>query len=1779
MTRIGQFPLHIDDIAGKSTDPGPDLKAKANALSPAKRALLEHRLRQRAASSREKPIQRRHQTVAPLSFSQELLWLVDQLAPDKVNYTVPRIMRLKGHLNIEALEGALTTIVDRHEVLRTSIVGGDGAPVQRVRPSAALAIDIIDLQKEPEASRFEHALAIIRTLLQRPFDLTRDDLLRPTVVCLAPDDQILLVESHHIASDGWSKGVMFDELEALYAANCHGLPHALPELPIQYSDYALWQREVLTDAVLKEERSYWRQQLAGAPALLEFPTAKRRPAAQSFEGKWQRVQFSKEILDAAQQFSMRESVTLFMTLLAAFDAFISRYTGQTDLVIGTPIAGRNRPEQEHLIGYFTNTLALRTDLSGDPTFREIVKRVRQTSLSAYEHQDLPFELLVKELRPDRTLSYSAVFQVMFSVGHGVQTVPRLQGLEATQLFVERGTSRFDLLFGATALPEGLALTCEYNTDIFEDDTIRQMIGCFETLLVAAVAEPDTHLSGLPLLKPHEIRQQVEEWNQTTCTYPEACLHTLFEEQVSRTPYATAVEDAGETLTYEQLDVRANKIAQWLLERGAGIETPVGVCLERSATFAAVLLGVLKAGCSCVLIDPSLPSGRVQQIADDADVLVLLTGRRVKAALGPGDRIVCLEDEMPAIERQTGVRPHVPLTPDHLAYILYTSGSTGLPKGVLLEHRGMVNHHAAVAREFGLTPADRVLQFSSLGFDICLEEMFPTWITGGTVVFRSEAMAGTEFLAWLERHRITVMDVPTAFWHAWVHDLKWMNARPPGSLRLLIVGGERASRAVHSVWRQFASGVRWLNTYGPTEASIIATVYEPPSTDAGQESEIPIGRPIANAQAYILDSRQRPVPIGVPGELYLGGVGVARGYLNRPEQTAERFVRNPFVPSGRLYRTGDVARYRADGNIEFVGRTDDQIKIRGFRVEPAEVSSVLAREPGVQQAVVVGVSRPEPQLVAYVVPVAGAQVDGEQLRNRLKLVFPSYMVPSAFVLLESLPITAHGKVDYARLPPPSISLAVADTPQEPRTRTPLEEMLVTIWERVLNRRPIGVRDDFFEVGGHSLLAVQLLSQVSRVIGVDLPLATLFMARTVEALAHRIEAGAEHQRLPTVIPIQPEGSGPALFCVVRPNVNALGYVFLARKLGHKQPVYGLQNTIDASKVLFTQSEYEQMAAEYIAAMREVQPNGPYLLIGLCEGAHIAFEMARQLHQNGDEIGLVVILDAWAEEHTRRRYLVRFHYQLLELRRLIRADNRVTLMSRKIRNVVRELGRAALGRFRPDADQDLRNTIDARFWPDPRHIPTYLGSVLLFRVHKQPYWRVRDPLMGWGRRALGGVEAITIRGEHPMILREPMVGTVAEVVGSRIASLAQVGKRVTSRDSDASEPVLISEWFPPAVGGSAELLANVYSRISDRTIAVITDAAGPIASEAGGASSFRVVRAPFGSNDGYLRPDSIRTHLRLVARLRKATPLGGVVHCGRALPEGWVALLSRRMGGRPYVCWTHGEELAYAASSREHSWMLKRVHRGASALIANSQHTANLLLALGNPPERVHVVHPGVDAERFRPSERGRGFRSALVRNDELMLLSVGRLMPRKGHALVIRALARIGRQVPALRYVIVGDGAERQRLRALAAEVGVEDCVQFLGEVPADDLPAYYAAADIFVHPNRVEGTEFEGFGLVFLEAAAAEVPSIGGRSGGVPEAVQDGVTGLLVSGEDVGELAAAVRRLAESAALRAQFGRAGRARVLKYFSWERAAAQVAAIDAQLRKKQGSVLAGPVRQSTV
>jgi amino acid adenylation domain-containing protein len=1367
---------------------GEEPNARAAGLSAAKRALLELRLKKGGKPAGRDAIPRRRQRdLVPLSFAQELLWLLDQLNPNLSVYSVPRAMRAQGPLDVGALRRVLDTIVNRHEVLRTTFALRDDHPVQVIAEQATVDLRQIDLSGVPAATQDQEVQRLLLEEALRPFDLARDLMFRAVLLKLAPEDHVLFLGTHHIASDGWSKSVLFEELKTLYGAYTNGQPSPLPELPIQYADFAVWQRQELEGKSLEKQLAYWKQQLAGAPPLLELHGDRPRPAVQTFRGAFVRVVYPKPLADAFKALSQKEGATLFMTLLAAFDAWVYRCTGQEDVVLGTPIAGRNRPEMEGLIGYFTNTLALRSDVSGNPTFRELLGRVRHMALAAYEHQDLPFEKLVVELKPERNLSYSPVFQILFSVGHVGAQVPDLPGLTTTPVEVDRGVTKFDLTVGMTDRKDGLAVNFEYSTDLYEAATISRMLESFRVLLEGIVANPDCRVNDLPLLPAAEREQVVAGWNDTRADLPQdARVHRLIEAQAERTPDAPAICFGGRQLTYRELNTRANQLAHYLRQQGVGPEVLVGLCVERSLDMAVGLLGVLKAGGAFLPLDPSYPKSRLDAMLRDARVPVLLTQQHLRERLPAHHAaVICLDADGPAIAAESDADPAAPVAPDHPAYVIYTSGSTGTPRGVVVTHRSLVNHNLAAIKLYGFGPDDRVLQAASLSFDIAVEEIFPTWVAGAAVVLRPPdlPLAGVPFLHWLGQNRVTVLDLPTAFWHEWVSDLSALREPLPESLRLVIVGGEKAQAPVFAAWRKLAGDrVRWVNTYGPTEATVIATAHEPAADD--EAAELPIGRPIANTQAYILDRSLRPVPVNVTGELYLAGVGVARGYLNQPGRTAERFLPCPFgtEPGARMYRTGDLARFRADGSIEFLGRADHQVKIRGFRIEPGEIEAVLGRHPAVREVVVLAredAAGPK-RLVAYVVP-GGEAPAARALQDYVRERLPDYMVPAAFVFLPALPKTPNGKVDRKALPAPGS----ADTPTGSAFVAPrdaVEAELAMLWESILGVRPVGVRDDFFELGGHSLLAVRLFARIQQVFGKSLSLATMFRAPTVEQLAEVLRQGDDPATWAPVIPIQPGGSRPPFFCVAAPNVNALGFVFLARRLGPDQPMYGLQSQYGGKRrQVYSREEYRAVAADYIAAMRQVQPQGPYFLGGTCEGSHIAFEMARQLTEAGQEVGLLAMLDAWPLENSSSYFLHAYvHYYMCRVR---------SLLSGGLRRWAREhltgpaLVRKLAGLFRrrparspgsapaPLPGEDWK----ARLWPGKDFVPPTIPTrITVFRIREQPYWRVRDEQLCWGTWTKSGVDVHYIPGRHDTILREPNVRILAEELGRCLERARADGKQ---------------------------------------------------------------------------------------------------------------------------------------------------------------------------------------------------------------------------------------------------------------------------------------------------------------------------------------------------------------------------------------------------------------------
>ena len=1047
----------------------------------------------------------------PLSFAQQRLWFLDQLAPGNLFYNIPMAVRLTGRLDVEALERSLNEILRRHEVLRTTFRAEGGKPVQVIAPELRLTLPVEDLSHLPEAEREAEAQRRVQEEAQRPFDLTQGPLLRVRLLKLGEEEHIATVTMHHIISDAWSMEVFLRELAILYEAFSQGRPSPLPDLPIQYADFAHWQREWLQGEVLERQLAYWKEQLKDQPLMLDLPTDRPRPAIQSWPGATKRFALPLELSKKLRALSREEGVTLFMTLLAAFQTLLYRYTGQTDISVGTPIANRNRAEIEGLIGFFVNTLVMRTDLSGDPSFREVLKRVREVTLGAYTHQDLPFEMLVEALQPERDLSHTPLFQVMFVLNNAPEKALELSGLHLSPLDVDRGTATFDLTLSLTERPEGLDGYIEYNTNLFDAATIERLVGHFQTLLEGIVADPGQSISRLPLLTEAERRQMLVEWNSTSAPYPQdQCIHKLFEVQVAERPEATAVSFEGAVLTYAELDRRANQLAHYLQKLGVGPEVLVGIAADRSLEMIVGILGVLKAGGAYLPLDPTYPPERLAYMLEDSNASVLLTQshlldrlgvqrkdvkRNPQSAIGNRQFTICLDTDWEVIAQEPDTVPQSDVTPDNLAYVIYTSGSTGRPKGTMLSHRGLINLTEVQRRALGLSPESRVLQFASASFDGSVWEIFMALCNGATLYLgRQETMASAlELAQLLQEEEISHATLPPSM-------LRVLPTDNLSTLQKIISAGEACTPELVERW---SPGRDFFNGYGPTETTVCASLYlcadrEPVGP--------PIGRPIANTELYVLDRNMEPVPVGIPGELHIGGVGLARGYLGRPELTAERFVPNPFStePGARLYKTGDLVRYLPDGNIEFLGRIDHQVKVRGFRIELGEIEAVLKQHPAVTDgAVVAREDVPgDKRLVAYVIPDHKPGPTVGELRGFLRQTLPEYMVPSAFVFLEALPLSPSGKVDRRALPAPDRTRPTLER-EYVAPRTPMEEKLAEICAELLGVEKVGVYDSFFELGGHSLLATQFISRVREAFDVEVPLRALFEHPTVAELAERIE----------------------------------------------------------------------------------------------------------------------------------------------------------------------------------------------------------------------------------------------------------------------------------------------------------------------------------------------------------------------------------------------------------------------------------------------------------------------------------------------------------------------------------------------------------------------------------------------------------------------------------------------------------------------------------------------------
>ncbi len=1088
-------------------------KQHAPLLSPTRRALLEKWKRGNTAGAAllQRIPRRLSDEAIPLSFQQQRLWFLDQLEPGNSFYTGTLPLEMQGKLRIDLLERSLNILIERHEALRTCFPAVNGQPYQQIAPLTALRLPVLDLDGLSENVAQQTIEQSILPAMQASLHLASGPLFLAYVVRRHASSHLLLLVMHHAIVDGLSVNILRQELTTIYKAFLSDTPLPLLALPLQYADYAVWQQAWMKSQEMEEQLRYWRERLQDAPVLLELPTDFPRPAVQTYRGAVLRQEIPPALASDLKSWSKQEGVTLFMTMLAAFQILLARYSGQTDIVVGIPIANRLQPELEALIGFFANTLVLRADLSARPTFRHYLRQVRARALEAYAHQEMPFERLVEVLQPPRSLSHNPIFQVTFSLDELTLSTSSMRDLEVRVLSLANATTtQFDLSLSILDTDQGMRILIQYSTDLFAEPTMARMAQHYLNLLSVILCTPDQPIDTLPLLSTREHGQILAAWNAHAEVVSSTwCIHELLMERARQTPEAVALIDGEHHVTFGALNSRANQLGWHLRALGVGPERLVALCLPRSVEMLVSLLGVLKAGGAYLPLDPAYPTRHLTSLLQDSQAELVLTLHALPTEVDAGRATVFdLASAWPRVVTENSAELASAVVPSNLAYVVYTSGSTGQPKGVLISHSALVSHSITLARRFDLCPEDRVLQFASLSFDVAAEEIFPTWLTGaGLVLHRSQSpLPLDELTALLWQQGLTVLNLPTSYWHHWTTNLAETGQGLPGSLRLLIVGSESASLEQLQNWRaQAGQPIDWRYAYGVTEATITSTLYDLPSTQTPDElaanATIPIGRPLENTQIYVLDAHLQPVPIGVTGNLYLGGVALARGYHRRPELSAERFIPHPFASEAgaRLYNTGDCARLRADGMLEFLGRNDTQLKVRGYRIEPAEIEAHLREHPGIQEAIVktASTSTDEQILVAYTLTREHTSCSEQELRAFLKMRLPSYMLPNRFCMLDKLPLTPGGKIDRAAL-----MLSLQEEPGYRGPRTTLEELLAEIWADLLNCERVSIFANFFVLGGHSLLATRLIAQIRETLLVDLPLQKLFEAPTIAELAQVI-----------------------------------------------------------------------------------------------------------------------------------------------------------------------------------------------------------------------------------------------------------------------------------------------------------------------------------------------------------------------------------------------------------------------------------------------------------------------------------------------------------------------------------------------------------------------------------------------------------------------------------------------------------------------------------------------------
>ncbi|ACC81024.1 non-ribosomal peptide synthetase [Nostoc punctiforme] len=1153
-----------------------------------------------------------------LSFAQQRLWLLGQLQGPSASYNMPMVLQLDGNLNIDALHSSLAYLLNRHDSLRMyfpTVVGQPQVAIANLEDIEVLTYQVLGTgNQETNVQRF------IDAYVQEPFDLSTGPLFKAKLLQLKEHKYVLLINMHHIISDGWSMGVFVRELRQAYTAFAQGQAPNLAPLPIQYSDYANWQRNWLQGEVLENQINYWKHQLGDAPPLLELPTDYPRPALQSYRGDRYTYSLTPELSDAVKTFSQQQGASLYMTLLATLSILLARYSRQNDLCIGSPIANRTHSQTESLIGFFVNTLVLRNQIQPEQSFIEFLQQTRQTCLDAYSHQDIPFEVLVEKLQPERSMSYNPLFQVMFALENNESPDLSLPGLEIEWLGVKGAIAKFDLTLIVMEYDNQLNCSWEYATDLFEKGTIQRLAEKFEVLLKGIIDNPQQPINTLPLMTAAELLQ-LQCWNQTQTDYPhDKTLVELFEAQVAKNPDNLALVFESQSLTYQQLNQKVNQLAYYLIQNHqVQPDTLIGICVERSLEMIVGVLGILKAGGAYVPIDPNYPQERIKFMLEDSGTSVLLTQSFVKHQLPLGElkytcQVIFLDKAIFSL--QLTDNPSSQSTPDSLAYVIYTSGSTGLPKGVMIEHRAIVNLSLAWAKTFQVKQNSRLLQFGSFSFDLSIGEIATTLTTGACLYLaKKETLLPSQILVdFLTHHKISHSFLsPSA--------LSVLPQATLPDLQCLTVGGEACPAELVTQWA--TTGRCFFNCYGPTESTVNAALAMLAAGIAlchPNGKKPPIGQPLSNIRIYILDPHNQPLPPGIPGELCIAGVGLARGYLNRPDLTAQQFIEvELFGKVERIYKTGDLARWKSDGNLEYLGRIDNQIKLRGFRIELGEIESILLQHPLVKEAIATLYKTESNQsLIAY---VTGINNDlSRQLKNHLKSRLPDYMIPAQIIILDQLPLTPNGKIDRKALPAPNgVIEGLYESP-----RNEVEQKLTQVWCAVLERQEIGIHDNFFDLGGHSLLAIKLLNNIQQVFEQQLSLSSLFQNPTIAQLAEQLCNTEVQQLNPDLLSLQPQGDATSLFFL--PGANGHGFYFrdLAINLGTERPVYGLE-TPGRDGLSALPESVAAHANQLIDVLRQQQAQGPYILAGYSSGCAVAFEIASQLEQQGETVSLVAILDA--------------------------------------------------------------------------------------------------------------------------------------------------------------------------------------------------------------------------------------------------------------------------------------------------------------------------------------------------------------------------------------------------------------------------------------------------------------------------------------------------------------------------------------------------------------------------